>query len=299
MTTRGAGRHRRHVDLRRPPSLLLLDYESIGAGAFTLSARPQPGTGPAGGRRALRAALARDRRMFVIALSATLVSITAAAAFGAVVPLHSTRTAGGGRGAEGIRPPQASVPWSAGPLGSPSGQAAPLNPPRSASAAPSRRPHAFGYRPRGSRITPAASRTIPAGRATPAAGTGPAIGAGPAAASKKNEAASRPAQSARQPRLVVTYLVDSQWLGGFQGQVQVVNHGARPIAGWQIVVALPADTVTSVWNAAGFDSNHILLIQPAETTEVVPAHGTLDVFFTAQGAETAPAACAFDGIPCR
>lgn len=288
MTTRGAGRHRRRVGPQRTPSSLLLDYESIGAGACTFGAGPLTVTGPPGGRRALRAALARDRRIFVVALSATLASIGAAAAFGAVVPLHSTWTAG--QGAEGIQPPQVSVPWSAAPLGSPSGQAAPQNPGRSASPAPSRRPHASGPRPHGSRITPAESRAIPAVRATPGAGAGP-----PAA---RTSAGNGAAQSAREPRLVVSYLVDRQWPGGFQGQVQVVNHGTQPIAGWQIAVALPADTVTSVWNAAGFVSNHILLIQPADTTEVVPAHGALDVFFTAQGAETAPAACAFDGIPC-
>jgi Cellulose binding domain len=92
--------------------------------------------------------------------------------------------------------------------------------------------------------------------------------------------------------------VDHQWPGGFQGEVQVVNRGARPIAGWQVVVALPADTVTAVWNASGYVSHHIMLLGPGSPAQVVPAGGTLDVFFTAAGPETAPQACAFDGTLC-
>jgi cellulase/cellobiase CelA1 len=99
--------------------------------------------------------------------------------------------------------------------------------------------------------------------------------------------------------VLVRYLVDRQWPGGFGAQVQVVNNGTRPIAGWQMVIALPGDTVTSVWKAGGFVSNDILLLQPAETDQVVPpGGGTLNVFFVAEGIETVPAACAFNGIPC-
>jgi len=100
-------------------------------------------------------------------------------------------------------------------------------------------------------------------------------------------------------KVVVRYLVDSQGFGGFQGQVQVVNDGTQPIAGWQIVIALPDDTVTAVQNADGFDSNGILLLQPADAAEVVsPGGGMLNVFFVAQGTETMSAACTFNGIAC-
>ena len=93
--------------------------------------------------------------------------------------------------------------------------------------------------------------------------------------------------------------MDSQGFGGFQGQVQVVNAGTQPIADWQIVIALPDDTVTAVQNAGGLVSNGILLLQPADVAEVVPPRdGTLNVFFIAQGTETIPTACAFNGIAC-
>jgi len=97
--------------------------------------------------------------------------------------------------------------------------------------------------------------------------------------------------------------------------VQVVNNGTAPIAGWQIVIALPADTVTSIRNADGYVSHGILLLQPASAAsaasttsaasatgaaQVVPPHGgTLNVFFTAAGTQTGPEACAFNGILCR
>jgi hypothetical protein len=100
------------------------------------------------------------------------------------------------------------------------------------------------------------------------------------------------------PQVVVSYVVDREWAGGFQGQVRVVNHGPQPIAGWQAVIALPRDRVTWFWNASGFVSHHIMLLRPLSADEVVPAGGTLSVFFTATGPETTPQACAFDGIYC-
>jgi len=57
--------------------------------------------------------------------------------------------------------------------------------------------------------------------------------------------------------------------------------------------------VTLFWNAGGFVSHHIMLLQPLSAEEVVPAGGgTLSVFFTATGPQTTPRACAFGGIPC-
>ena len=243
----------------------------------------------------MRAALLRDRRAFAIALSATLAGVGVAALFGAFVPLHSTSMTGGRHGAAGGLPPQASAPWSAAPLGSPSGQATPRN------------PFALATEPGRPRRPGEATSRRPPGRA-PAPRTGPTASAGPgistgtrASTGTRTSTASRsPSGTAKAgPKVVVRYLVDSQGFGGFQGQVQVVNHGTQPIAGWQIVIALPDDTVTAVQNAGAFVSNGILLLQPADAAEVVPpGGGTLNVFFVAEGIETMPAACAFNGIAC-
>jgi hypothetical protein len=304
MTSRAAGRHRRRPSAQqpqsaqRPQSLLLLEYRGgdgtpggyLNSGIVPNGTGRGIGTGQVGGRRAIRATLVRDRRAFAIALSAGLAGVAAAAGFGSVAPLHSTWMTGGRHGAAGGLPPQASAPWSAAPLGSPSGQAMPPSP--SAPAAPSGRPHRTGAAATSTRSPGPAS--VP--RTGPAASTGTRTRTG-----TRTSTASRSSSGTAKPKskVVVRYLVDSQGFGGFQGQVQVVNAGTQPIADWQIVIALPDDTVTAVQNAGGLVSNGILLLQPADVAEVVPPRGgTLNVFFIAQGTETIPTACAFNGIAC-
>jgi hypothetical protein len=111
-------------------------------------------------------------------------------------------------------------------------------------------------------------------------------------------AAARPL-SARRRAVIVTYRITSQGPDGFQGEIQVTNNTGHPIGNWQIVVALDGDVVASFTNAAGYVSNGILLLSPASPAQVAPPDGgVLDVFFVAEGTQTAPAACAFNGIPC-
>jgi len=106
-------------------------------------------------------------------------------------------------------------------------------------------------------------------------------------------------QAARSPAVVVRYLVARRGSAGFQGEIQVTNNTAQPIGNWQIVVTLYDDAVTSFTNADGFFSNGILLLSPASPAQVAsPDGGVLDVFFTADGFQTVPAVCAFDGIDC-
>lgn len=104
--------------------------------------------------------------------------------------------------------------------------------------------------------------------------------------------------NAEQPAVAVSYLVASQYGGQFQGDVTIENNGSAPISGWQIVVALPYDQITSFSNASGYVSDGILLLQPASSTDTVPADGTLNVSFTAVGSQTTPEVCAFNSIAC-
>ncbi len=286
MTSRAAGRHRRHLSAQRPQSLLLLEYS---AGEGPRGVYLSSGIVPNGSR------LVRDRRAFAVALSAALAGVTAAAAFGIIAPLHSTSMAGGQHGTAGGRPPQASAPWSAAPQGSPSGQATVRNP--AGPATPSGRPRRTGAARRSTRPP----GQVPTPRTGPTASTGQGTSTGTAASTRtRTSAAARSSSGTARPesKVVVRYLVDGQSFGEFQGQVQVVNDGMQPIANWQIVIALPDDTVTAIQNAGGLVSHGILLLQPADVAEVVPPGGTLNVFFVAQGAETTPAACAFNGIAC-
>ena len=148
----------------------------------------------------------------------------------------------------------------------------------------------------------AGSGTAGMGPGTGTAGSGTAgsgtAGSGTAGSGTAGSGTAGSGTAGSAPQVVVSYVVDREWAGGFQGQVRVVNNGTRPITGWQAVIALPRDRVTWFWNASGFVSHHIVLLQPFSADEVVPAGGTLSVFFTATGPETTPQACAFDGIYC-
>ncbi len=106
------------------------------------------------------------------------------------------------------------------------------------------------------------------------------------------------AVTAAPPAVSVRYVVVAQYDGQFEGEVTVENNGTAPISGWQIVVALPGDQITSFSNASGYVSNNILVLQPAYGAAAVAAGGTLSVYFTAVGSQTTPAACAFNSIVC-
>jgi hypothetical protein len=219
---------------------------------------------PPGTRRAGHTP-AEDRRVFTLTVSAGLAGITAAALVGSLAPLNSTWAAASGSGLPGS-PPQASTPWSADTLGSLSGVLG-----RQEQTSPTPTP----TRPSGGRHRKSQHH-------------------GPGAAG--TSAVARTAAPA--PEVEVSYFVDREWTDGFQGQVRVVNHGTRPITGWQAVVALPRDRVTWFWNASGSVRHHVMGLHPQSAAEVVPAGGTLSVFFTATGPETTPQACAFDGVSC-
>jgi hypothetical protein len=102
----------------------------------------------------------------------------------------------------------------------------------------------------------------------------------------------------REGGLAVNYIVNGQSANSFLGQIQVTNLGAKPVAGWQIVVALTGDIAVSYTNARGYESNGVILLHPVNAAEVVPAHGTLSVYFLIDGTHTQPLTCAFNGVAC-
>ena len=299
MTSRASGRHRRRLTLQISPNTLLFESPS-----------------------AHRDALARDRRAFTVALSASLVGVTAAVLVGSLAPLNSTWAADRGSGTAASPPPVsvpgssvpgssvpgstvagAAVPWPVSSLGALAGPAVSQQPPSRAGQLPtSTRPHDGLTSGKGGKHRKGRTRGNgrdhghhrghqPGQPGAAAAGMGAGTGTAGSGTAGSGTAGSG-------PQVVVSYVVDREWAGGFQGQVRVVNNGTQPIAGWQAVIALPRDRVTWFWNASGFVSHHIMLLRPLSADEVVPAGGTLSVFFTATGPETTPQACAFDGIYC-
>jgi len=202
----------------------------------------------------------------------------------------------GRRGLAAVLPAVATCAATAGILGgiallsSAATPGAPL--PRVAAAPPA------GSRPAVVTVTPPTRRPSLAAK-TRRPRRKPKVTAVAPAASPAATARGTPSPRARGSGIAVTYVVDSQWSTGFQGQVEIVNYGKRPVSGWQIVIALRNDVVRSFSGATGYASNGILLLHPRSRAEVVPpGGGALSVTFVASGTDSSPLTCAFNGILC-
>ena len=140
-------------------------------------------------------------------------------------------------------------------------------------------------------------RAVPA-RAT---GTRPAVAHRspvPTAASPAPTVAASPTATSGQPVVTVSYAVDEQAGDSFEAEIDVTNDGSSSISGWQILVALPHDQITELANATGYESNHILLLQPASSGSAIAPGATLRVYLVARGTQTSPELCAFDNVIC-
>jgi hypothetical protein len=134
--------------------------------------------------------------------------------------------------------------------------------------------------------------------ASPRATSPPAITPIAASSVTVSPVAATPSANAGQAGVTVNYLVVAQDDGQFEGEVTVVNNGSAAISGWQIVVALSSDQITSFSDASGDASDGVLLLQPASDADALAAGGTLSVYFTAVGPQTTPEVCAFNSVSC-
>jgi hypothetical protein len=175
-----------------------------------------------------------------------------------------------------------------------SGSAAPvripavISPTTSPSPARTAGPHAAG-------AAPGATTRAPA---TPSATSPPVIVPIAASSVTVSPVAAPSDTNSAQAGVTVNYLIVAQYDGQFEGEVTVVNNGSAPISGWQIVVALSGDQITSFSDASGYVSNDILLLQPASDADALAAGGTLSVYFTAVGQQTTPDVCTFNSVSC-
>jgi len=147
----------------------------------------------------------------------------------------------------------------------------------------------------GAAAAPGATTTA---SATPSATSPPAIVPIAASSVTVSPVAAPSIAISAQAAVTVTYLIVAQDDGQFEGEVTVVNNGSAPISGWQIVVALSGDQITSFWDASGYVSNDVLLLQPEPDAAPLAAGGTLSVYFTAAGSQTTPDVCAFNSVSC-
>jgi Cellulose binding domain len=230
----------------------------------------RPGLAPPGRRPGIRP-VGRDR-----ALAVGLACLAAAVLVGMALS-HSPGAAAGGYATPGLPQPASQLPQPGATSASPV-ISAPRSPDQTRGG-PGRRTATMQARPK------------PATQKPPTQS--------PATQSPATQSPATQSPATQSPAVVVRYLVTSRGPAGFEGEIQVTNNTAEPIGNWQIVVTLYDDAVTSVTNADGFFSSGILLLSPASPAQVVPPDGgVLDVFFTADGFQTIPAACAFDGTYC-
>jgi hypothetical protein len=217
---------------------------------------------------------------------------------GPVLAWIATAAVLGGFAVLGAGGPPAGKTTAAGPVRVPAVMPAPVQAAggEASPGAARRRPH-----PRGAAVTVTARRAPQPSATVPGAARASATASASASAPGGRRPSSPPSRTPGTGAAVqVRYVVTAVSGAGFQAEVEVVNDGRQPLAGWQITVTLDGDRVTAIQDAAGFVINGILLMQPASSTQVIPPQGgTLRVFFTAAGPPAIPLACTFNGIACQ
>ncbi|MFE5207615.1 lytic polysaccharide monooxygenase [Streptomyces sp. NPDC056600] len=81
---------------------------------------------------------------------------------------------------------------------------------------------------------------------------------------------------------MASYKVVSSWGGGFQGEVQVMNHGTTALKGWRVNWTNASGTsVASLWNGNLTTSGSAVTVTNAAHNGAVAANGTTTFGFTA------------------
>jgi chitin-binding protein len=82
---------------------------------------------------------------------------------------------------------------------------------------------------------------------------------------------------------MAVYNVENSWNGGFQGSVEVMNHGTQPLNSWAVRWR-PGDgtTLGGVWNGSlsrGTDGT--VTVRNVDHNRVIPPDGSVTFGFTA------------------
>jgi hypothetical protein len=135
------------------------------------------------------------------------------------------------------------------------------------------------------------------------AGT-PAAPGGPPRSHPRHPHGGQPAP----PAVTVSYTVDGTdpWHQDFRAHLTIVNHGAAPVAGWNVQVALPGDQVDWVGYPGAWDpfanwqfNGGTLALDAVSGGETIPPGGTEIVPISVQGSNTTPGGCDFNGAACQ
>jgi chitin-binding protein len=82
---------------------------------------------------------------------------------------------------------------------------------------------------------------------------------------------------------MAVYKIVSAWNGGFQGEVEVMNHATQPLNGWGVQWKPGTGTrITSVWNGSlTTGSDGTVTVRNVDHNRVIQADGTVTFGFTA------------------
>jgi hypothetical protein len=112
-------------------------------------------------------------------------------------------------------------------------------------------------------------------------------------------ALTQPAPVHTSPVISISFARVGQLSGGFEGQITIVNNTSANVGNWQLVAALPGDSISSIKNALGPNTDGVLYVQPLATQGAIPPGGSVIVSFNAIGPTTSLAVCTFNGATCQ
>lgn len=116
-------------------------------------------------------------------------------------------------------------------------------------------------------------------------------------------AVAAPSAAATVPSCTYSYVVASQWTGGFSAELAVSYMLSAPSSGWTIGFDFvsPGQHVIAGWNESIVQSGEHVVVTPGSAVSVViPQSGTIVVGFVASytTSNPPPVNVTFDGIPC-
>jgi cellulose 1,4-beta-cellobiosidase len=110
-----------------------------------------------------------------------------------------------------------------------------------------------------------------------------------------------PSASPRPPACRATYVVSSQWAGGFVAGLTVTNAAQVPVTGWTITFPFDGDQrVVSVWNARFSQTGTAVTLTNLNRNRVIPAGGSVSIGILGRwtSSNTAPTAISLNGAAC-
>ncbi|WP_214412377.1 cellulose binding domain-containing protein [Sphaerisporangium fuscum] len=96
-----------------------------------------------------------------------------------------------------------------------------------------------------------------------------------------------------------SYTKQSEWQGGFNGQISLTNRGAA-LTGWTVTFTVAPGVTVSGWNGVWTQSGTTVTVKNASWNGNVAAGGVIDLGFTASatGAASAPSGFTLNGAAC-